>query len=150
MPRAAFGTRRPISQPATSTLSVNPAGRRPTCWDKRAAAPFWPVALRLRHALSPSGRDDAGLLAWAVAGLDLAPCAESLFPVNLQIEGASPEDFRHFTGVDGSAYVIGGVGMTLLTGGDVIMAPIEPGWGLRVGANIGYVRFTRAPSWNPF
>ena len=58
--------------------------------------------------------------------------------------------FRHFTGVDGSAYVIGGVGMTLLTGGDVIMAPIRTGLGLRVGANIGYVRFTRAPSWNPF
>lgn len=60
------------------------------------------------------------------------------------------EIFRHFTGVDGSAYVIGGVGMTLLKGGDMVMAPIRTGLGLRVGASIGYVRFTRQPSWNPF
>lgn len=58
--------------------------------------------------------------------------------------------FRSFTGIDGSAYVIGGVGVTFLKGGDVTMAPIRSGLGLRVGANIGYVRFTSEPSWNPF
>lgn len=58
--------------------------------------------------------------------------------------------FRHFTGIDGSAYVIGGVGITYLQGGGVIMAPIRSGLGLRVGASVGYVRFTAEPSWNPF
>jgi hypothetical protein len=62
-----------------------------------------------------------------------------------------PEDlYRSFTGVDGSAYLVGGVGMTLLKGGDVIMAPIRSGIGLRLGANIGYLRFTSQPTWNPF
>ncbi|HEX2843516.1 DUF1134 domain-containing protein [Hyphomicrobium sp.] len=58
--------------------------------------------------------------------------------------------FRRFTGVDGSAYLVGGVGMTLLKGGPVMMAPIRSGLGLRLGASIGYVRFTPRPTWNPF
>ena len=58
--------------------------------------------------------------------------------------------FRRFTGVDGSAYLVGGVGMTLLKGGGVTMAPIRSGIGLRLGASIGYVRFSSRPTWNPF
>ncbi|MGE0024260.1 MAG: DUF1134 domain-containing protein [Hyphomicrobium sp.] len=58
--------------------------------------------------------------------------------------------FRRYTGVDGSAYLVGGVGMTLLKGGDVTMAPIRSGLGLRLGASIGYVRFSSRPTWNPF
>jgi hypothetical protein len=58
--------------------------------------------------------------------------------------------FRRFTGIDGSAFLVGGVGMTLLQGGDVTMAPIRSGLGLRLGANIGYVRFSPRPTWNPF
>ena len=30
------------------------------------------------------------------------------------------------------------------------MAPIRSGLGLRLGANIGYVRFSPQPTWNPF
>ena len=63
----------------------------------------------------------------------------------------SPEGlFRNFTGVDGSAYLVGGVGVTLLKGGPIILAPIRSGLGLRLGANIGYVRFTPEQTWNPF
>ena len=58
--------------------------------------------------------------------------------------------YRSYAGIDGSAYVVGGVGITFLKGGDVIMAPIRSGLGLRLGANIGYVRFTQSPTWNPF
>jgi hypothetical protein len=60
------------------------------------------------------------------------------------------EMFRTFTGIDGSAYVVGGVGVTFLKGGVVTMAPIRTGIGLRIGANLGYVRFTPQPTWNPF
>ena len=58
--------------------------------------------------------------------------------------------FTGFSGVDGSAYLVGGVGMTLLTDGRMVMAPIRSGVGLRLGANIGYLRFTAQPTWNPF
>jgi hypothetical protein len=60
------------------------------------------------------------------------------------------ELYRLFTGIDGSAYFIGGVGITFLKGGPVMMAPIRTGLGLRIGANIGYIRFTPRPTWNPF
>jgi hypothetical protein len=58
--------------------------------------------------------------------------------------------FRSYSGIDGSAYFVGGVGVTLLKGGDVVMAPIRSGLGLRLGANIGYLRFSPQPTWNPF
>lgn len=58
--------------------------------------------------------------------------------------------YRGFTGVDGSAYFVGGVGLTFLKGGDVIMAPIRSGLGFRLGANVGYIRFTPRATWNPF
>jgi hypothetical protein len=64
---------------------------------------------------------------------------------------AAPEQlYSTFTSVDGSAYLVGGVGATLVTNGSVIMAPIRSGLGLRLGANIGYMRFTPKQTWNPF
>jgi len=63
----------------------------------------------------------------------------------------TPDDlFRRLSGIDGTAYLVGGVGITFLKGGKVIMAPIRSGLGLRLGASIGYVRFTPRPTWNPF
>jgi len=62
-----------------------------------------------------------------------------------------PEDiYASFAGIDGSAYFVGGVGATLVTNGSVIVAPIRSGVGLRLGANIGYLRFTPHSTWNPF
>lgn len=58
--------------------------------------------------------------------------------------------FAHFGGVDGSAYVVGGVGVTFLTDGDLVLAPIRSGIGLRLGANIGYLKFTPERSIIPF
>jgi hypothetical protein len=62
-----------------------------------------------------------------------------------------PHDiYRRFGGVEGSAYVVGGVGMNFQANGDVVLAPIRTGIGLRMGANIGYLKYTRRPTWNPF
>jgi hypothetical protein len=62
-----------------------------------------------------------------------------------------PEEmFERFGGVDGSAYVVGGVGITFLTRGKMVLAPIRSGLGLRLGANIGYLKYTPYPTWNPF
>ena len=62
-----------------------------------------------------------------------------------------PEEiYQRFGGVDGSAYVVGGVGLTFQKSGDVVVAPIRAGVGLRLGANIGYLKYTRTPTWNPF
>jgi hypothetical protein len=58
--------------------------------------------------------------------------------------------FDRFGGLDGSAYFIGGFGMTALTANNIVLVPIRSGVGLRLGANLGYLKFTERPTWNPF
>ena len=58
--------------------------------------------------------------------------------------------YQRFAGIDGSAYFIGGFGMTALTAHDIVVVPIRSGVGLRLGANIGYLKFTPRATWNPF
>jgi hypothetical protein len=60
------------------------------------------------------------------------------------------EIYHRFGGVDGSAYFVGGVGITFQRHGEVVLAPIRSGVGLRLGANVGYLKYTREPTWNPF
>ncbi|MDQ2954937.1 MAG: DUF1134 domain-containing protein [Pseudomonadota bacterium] len=58
--------------------------------------------------------------------------------------------YQRFAGIDGSAYFVGGFGMTALTANNIVVVPIRSGVGLRLGANIGYLKFTPRPTWNPF
>jgi hypothetical protein len=58
--------------------------------------------------------------------------------------------YQRYAGVDGSAYFVGGFGMTALVAGDIVLVPIRSGVGLRLGANIGYLKFTPKATWNPF
>jgi hypothetical protein len=58
--------------------------------------------------------------------------------------------YQRFAGIDGSAYFIGGFGMTALTANNIVVVPIRSGVGLRLGANIGYLKFTPIATWNPF
>lgn len=58
--------------------------------------------------------------------------------------------YARFGGVSGSAFVVAGVGMTVLRNENVILVPIRTGVGARLGVNIGYLKLTRSPTWNPF
>jgi hypothetical protein len=58
--------------------------------------------------------------------------------------------YQRFAGIDGSAYFIGGFGMTALGANNIVVVPIRAGVGLRLGASIGYLKFTPTPTWNPF
>ncbi|MBL4801968.1 MAG: DUF1134 domain-containing protein [Emcibacter sp.] len=60
------------------------------------------------------------------------------------------ELYQRFPAVEGSAYFIGGVGMNYQQRGDIIIAPIRVGVGLRLGVNLGYMHLTRKRSWIPF
>jgi len=63
----------------------------------------------------------------------------------------SPDDvFKLVSGIDGSAFVVGGLGITFLSDGKTIFAPIGSGPGLRLGVNAGYLKFTRERNWVPF
>jgi hypothetical protein len=58
--------------------------------------------------------------------------------------------FQRFVGVDGSAYLVGGFGVTALTIDGVTVVPIRTGVGARLGVNVGYLKFTEHHTWNPF
>jgi len=58
--------------------------------------------------------------------------------------------FRRYGGVDGSAYLVGGFGMTALVNDGVYVVPIRSGIGARLGFNVSYLKFTESSTWNPF
>ena len=63
--------------------------------------------------------------------------------------------FRRYVGVNGSAYLVGGLGMTVLANTEVpdrtvYVVPIRSGVGARLGINLGYLKFTPDPTMNPF
>lgn len=58
--------------------------------------------------------------------------------------------YQRFGGVDGSAYLVGGFGLTALATEGIVLVPIRTGIGARLGINLGYLKFTQAPTWNPF
>jgi hypothetical protein len=58
--------------------------------------------------------------------------------------------FQRFPGVDGSAYFIGGVGVNYQRRDGVTLAPMRAGVGFRLGANIGYLAYSRRRRLNPF
>ncbi len=58
--------------------------------------------------------------------------------------------YQRFAGIDGSAYLVGGFGMTAMTANNIVLVPIRSGVGLRLGANVGYLKFTPVSTWNPF
>ena len=57
---------------------------------------------------------------------------------------------NRFAGVEGSAYLVGGLGVNFQKYQDITLAPIRTGVGARLGANIGYLKYTKKPDWNPF
>lgn len=57
---------------------------------------------------------------------------------------------QRFPGVDGSIYVVGGLGVNYQRSGDITLAPIRTGVGLRAGANVGYLHYTLKRSLIPF
>lgn len=58
--------------------------------------------------------------------------------------------YRRFGGIDGSAYFIGGFGLTALNAEQVVVVPIRTGVGARLGVNVSYLKFTDRATWNPF
>lgn len=58
--------------------------------------------------------------------------------------------FDRFIGLDGSAYLVGGLGVNFQSNEKLSLAPIRTGVGARLGANVGYLKYTARPTWNPF
>jgi len=64
--------------------------------------------------------------------------------------GTIDEIYRRFVGVAGAAYLVAGVGFNVMRHGNVLLIPVRTGVGARLGVNIGYLKVTSRPTWNPF
>ncbi|MEA1940641.1 MAG: DUF1134 domain-containing protein [Pseudomonadota bacterium] len=58
--------------------------------------------------------------------------------------------FQRYPGVEGSAYLVAGMGVNYQRADEITLAPIRSGVGLRAGANVGYLAYTRERAWLPF
>ncbi|WP_062207984.1 DUF1134 domain-containing protein [Aureimonas sp. AU12] len=58
--------------------------------------------------------------------------------------------YGRYIGVTGSAYLVGGLGMTFLQRDSITLVPIKTGLGARLGVNVGYLKLTPSATWNPF
>lgn len=58
--------------------------------------------------------------------------------------------YQRYPGVSGSAFLVGGLSASAAQNQNVVVAPIRAGIGARLGINVGYLKFTPQPTWNPF
>lgn len=58
--------------------------------------------------------------------------------------------FKRYPAGEGAAYLVGGFTASYLRRGDVVLIPIRLGVGYRLGANVGYMKFTEKQDWLPF
>lgn len=58
--------------------------------------------------------------------------------------------YGRFAGISGSAYFIAGVGFNVMKRQNLLLVPVRSGVGARLGINVGYLKLTAQPTWNPF
>ena len=82
-------------------------------------------------------------------GFDAGANVSKVFVLVYRLEDSNAL-FQRFPAVDGSIYVVGGISANYHQAGDIILAPIRLGAGLRAGINVGYMKYTAEKTWNPF
>lgn len=82
-------------------------------------------------------------------GWDLGGNASRVFTLIYDLP-SSEAIFQRFPGVEGSFYFIAGLGVNYQRAAGITLAPIRTGVGLRAGANVGYLHYTKESSWIPF
>lgn len=82
-------------------------------------------------------------------GFDFGGNASKTFVL---VYGLTSKDaiYKRFPGLEGSFYYVAGLGVNYQGDGDIMLAPIRTGVGLRAGANIGYLHYNAEHSWLPF
>ena len=58
--------------------------------------------------------------------------------------------YRRYPGVEGTAYLVGGLGVNYQRADGIVLAPIRTGVGLRLGANVGTMAYSRQRNLLPF
>ena len=82
-------------------------------------------------------------------GFDWGADASKVFVLVYNLHDGQ-ELFKRYPAAEGRAYAVGGFTASYLRRGDVVLIPVRLGVGLRLGANIGYMRFSEKNRWLPF
>lgn len=82
-------------------------------------------------------------------GFDAGLNAASTFVLVYNLHDAQ-ELYQRFPAGEGNAYFVGGVTASYMRSGDIVLIPIRLGAGVRLGANVGYMKFTNKSRWLPF
>jgi hypothetical protein len=75
-------------------------------------------------------------------GFDIGGNASRVFTLCYDLEYPDAI-FRRFPGVEGSAYLVGGLGVNYQRADGITLAPVRAGVGLRLGASVGYLAYSR-------
>lgn len=82
-------------------------------------------------------------------GIDVGGSATKAFVLVYDLDRI--EDlYQRFGGVEGSLYIVGGVGVNYNRLDDIVLAPVRFGVGWRQGINVGYLHLSADSSWFPF
>ena len=83
-------------------------------------------------------------------GLDAGAQAGSSFILVYNLYDTEKLFTKRFVAGEGAAYVVGGLNVAYLRKGDIVLIPVRMGLGLRLGANVGYMKFSKKQRWLPF
>jgi len=82
-------------------------------------------------------------------GFDVGGNASKVFTLIYHLKN-NEEIFQRIPGVEGTFYFVAGLAINYQQSGDLILAPIRTGVGVRGGVNIGYLHYSKTHSWIPF
>jgi hypothetical protein len=82
-------------------------------------------------------------------GFDVGANASKVFTLIYNLPNTDAI-FQRFPGVEGSYYLVAGIGVNYQQVDNIILAPMRTGVGLRAGANVGYLAYTRERRILPF
>jgi len=82
-------------------------------------------------------------------GFDVGGDANKVFVLVYNLYD-SQDLYKRFPAAEGHVYFVGGFSATYLRRGDVVLIPVHLGVGWRLGANVGYMKFTEKSRILPF
>lgn len=82
-------------------------------------------------------------------GFDLGGNASKVFTLVYNLDSID-DIYKRFPAGEGVVYFVAGFGVNYQQRGNTVIAPIRTGVGWRLGANLGYMKYTPKRKWLPF
>lgn len=82
-------------------------------------------------------------------GFDVGGDASKVFVLVYNLYD-SQDLYKRFPAGEGHVYFVGGFSASYLRRGDIVVIPVRLGVGWRLGANVGYMKFSEHQRWLPF